>query len=69
MENTVHVVDELARTRHEERVRNPQPFFEEVMRSFSHYESTEAHAFSRAKTVVEGRAHSASRTCGSSRTW
>ena len=43
-ENTVHVVDELARTRHEERVRNPQPFFEEVVRSFSCGEITAAHA-------------------------
>ena len=43
-ENTVHFIDELARTRHEERVRNPQPFFEEVVRSFSCGEITAAHA-------------------------
>ena len=34
-ENTVHVTDDLARTRHEERVRNPQPVYVEVVRAFS----------------------------------
>ena len=31
-ENTVHVIDELARTRHKERVRNPNHFLEERLR-------------------------------------
>ena len=34
-ENTAIAIDEVARTRYEERVRNPQPFFEEVVRAFS----------------------------------
>jgi len=50
-ENTVHVIDELARTRHEERVRNPQPFFEEVVRSFSCGEITAAHAVAELQRV------------------
>ena len=50
-ENTVHVIDELARTRHEERVRNPQPFFEEVVRSFSCGEITAAHAVTELQRV------------------
>lgn len=50
-ENTVHVIDELARTRHEERVRNPQPFFEEVVRSFSCGEITAAHAVAELRRV------------------
>jgi len=50
-ENTVHVIDELAHTRHEERVRNPQPFFEEVVRSFSCGEITAAHAVAELQRV------------------
>ena len=34
-ENTVHVTDDVARTRHEKRVRDPQPFFIEIVRAFS----------------------------------
>lgn len=34
-ENTSIAIDELARTRYEERVRNPQRFFEEVARAFA----------------------------------
>lgn len=34
-ENTVIAIEELARTQYEECVRNPQPFFEEVMRAFT----------------------------------
>ena len=34
-ENTVHVNDDVARTRHEKRVRDPQPFFIEIVREFS----------------------------------
>ena len=34
-ENTVHVNDDVARTRHEKRVRDPQPFYIEIVRAFS----------------------------------
>ena len=34
-ENTVHVTDDLARTRHAERSRNPQPFYVEVVHALS----------------------------------
>jgi len=47
-ENTV---EELARTRHEERVRNPQPFFEEVVRLFSCDDITAAHAVAELQRV------------------
>ena len=43
-ENTAIAIDELARTRYEERVRNPQRFFEEVVRAFASGDMTAGEA-------------------------
>ena len=50
-ENTAIAIDELARTRYEERVRNPRPFFEEVVLSFSCGDITAAQAIGELQQV------------------
>lgn len=50
-ENTVHVTDDLARTRHAERVRNPQPFYVEVVRAFSRSDISAMEAVSELRQV------------------
>ena len=50
-ENTMHVTDDLARTRHAERVRNPQPFYVEIVHAFSRGEVTATEAVEELRRV------------------
>lgn len=50
-ENTMHVTDDLARTRHAERVRNSQPFYVEVVHAFSRGEVTATEAVEELRRV------------------
>ena len=50
-ENTVYVTDDLAHTRQAERGRNPQPFYVEVVRAFSHSDISAMEAVSELRQV------------------